>query len=466
MLKVNGEFKTISFEEAFTVIKNKITSVKPDENAFFAGSRLSNEEMYLIQKLARAAVKTNNISSFHYIGRGEAYSSNNELNVPMGNIGEASKIFLLGTEINKDHAVVGFLVHNAHSLKKTPVSLITVKAKNSMEHKVDEVIKITSYYYFVKAVNHYLLSNGLENSLFLNDRTAGFEEYKAKLLKEDFDKLILLSGVKEKSIISQFAADYNKQLNAILIYSEKEISSATSTEVLMLALITGKLGKSANGIISLKEKNNSQGIFDMGITPSSGPGGQSMKDTAFFKRLEEKWQTKPLSQAVPDMMNLLSGNLIRNLFVFGEDPIGCANMEAPGEWIKNADFVMVQDYFMTSTAMEADLILPATFPAETGGSYTNAQKVIQEFDALMKPRPEMTNLEQLSGILEKFGFIAHSTSKDVFMEFISLLPQKKDHLKLSFQTTENDDSNRIFDYGCDVVVKRFEEDFENAFKEL
>jgi formate dehydrogenase major subunit len=233
----------------------------------------------------------------------------------------------------------------------------------------------------------------------------------------------------------------------------------------MLAMITGKLGKLANGIISLKEKNNSQGLFDMGITPGSGPGGQSMKDTTFFKQLEEKWQTKGLSQSTPDMMKLLSGKMIRNLFVFGEDPVGCAKTEAPGNWIKDADFVMVQDYFMTSTAMEADLILPATFPAETGGSYTNAQKVIQEFDALMNPKPEMTNLEQLSGILEKFGFIAHPTSKDVFMEFISLLPQKKDHLKLSFKTTENDDSNRIFDYGCDMVVKRFEEDFEHALKE-
>jgi len=82
--------------------------------------RLSNEEQYLVQKLARAATKTNNISSFHYLGRGDAYRSNCDLNVPMGNIGDASRIFLLGTEINKDHAVTGFLVHNTRHLKKNP----------------------------------------------------------------------------------------------------------------------------------------------------------------------------------------------------------------------------------------------------------------------------------------------------------------------------------------------------------
>ena len=56
-----------------------------------------------------------------------------------------------------------------------------------------------------------------------------------------------------------------------------------------------------------------------------------------------------------------------------------------------------------------------------------------------------------------------TSPKDVFMEFISLLPLNKDHSKLSFPVTGKDDFNRIFDYGCDSVVKRFEEDFENAF---
>jgi formate dehydrogenase major subunit len=464
LLKVNGEFHVISFENAFSLIREKITSVKPDENAFFAGARLSNEEMYLIQKMARAAAKTNNVASFHYLGRGDAYRSNCELNVPMENIHGASKIFLFGTEINQDHAVTGFIVQNAHHLKKIPVSLITVKDKNSMEHKVDEVVKIRSYYHFIKAVNHYLLTKGLENSLFLNDRTSGYEDYKTALLKEDYDMLVKLSGISGKEMIARFAEDYNIQMNAILIFSEKEISSATSTELFILAMITGKLGKTANGIISLKEKNNSQGLFDMGISADNGPGGQSIKNPVFIKLLEEKWQTE-IPNSVHDMEKLLSSNVIRNLFVFGEDPIGCATGEKPKEWIRNADFVMVQDYFMTSTAAAADLVMPASFPAETGGSYTNSQKMIQEFDAVMKPKTEITNLGQLSGILKKFGSNSPHSPKVVFLEFIALLPRDKETSKLSFHATGEDNFKRIFDYGCDAVVKRFEEEFENAFTE-
>jgi formate dehydrogenase major subunit len=462
MLRINGEFHTISFDEAFSLIREKIKSVKPDENAFFAGARLSNEEMYMVQKLARTAAKTNNISSFHYLGRGDTYRSNCELNVPLGNISEASKFFLVGTEINRDHAVAGFLVQNTRYMKKIPLSLITVKEKNSMEHKVDEVVKVQSYYYFIKAVNHYLLTKGLENRLFLDDRTVGFENYKSALLKENYDKLIKLSGISAKENIARFAEDYNNQLNAILIFSEKEISAAASAELVILAMITGKMGKTANGIIALKEKNNSQGLFDMGITQGTGPGGQSMKDPVFLKSLKEKWHTGILPKTVPDILKLLPGKSIRNLFIFGEDPIGCAIGEEPKEWIRNADFIMVQDYFITSTAAEADLVIPASFPAETGGSFTNAQKVIQEFEALMKPKTGMTNLEQLAGLLKEFGFDVPCMSKDVFMEFISLLPQNKDHSNLSFPVTGKENFNRIFDHGCDSVVKRFEEEFENA----
>jgi formate dehydrogenase major subunit len=419
--------------------------------------------MYLVQKLARAAARTNNIASFHYLGRGDAFKSNCELNVPMGNIRDASKIYLFGTEINKDHAVTGFLVHNARQLKKIPVSLVTVKNNTSMEHKVDGLLKIGSYYHFIKAVNHYLLAKGLENSLFVRDRTAGFDEYKTALLKENFDSLVKLSGISGEEELAAFAEDYNFQQNAILIFSEKEISSAASKELFNLAMLTGKLGKTANGIIALKEKNNSQGLFDMGITPDAGPGGQSMNDAAFRSILSEKWNVQDLPKNAPDLMKLIADKAVRNLFIFGEDPIGCATGKDLENWIRNAEFVMVQDYFMTPTAAEANLILPASFPAETGGSFTNTQKVIQEFEALIQSKTELTNLDQLASMLKSFGFPLLCSQKDILMEFISLLPNGKDHSKLMFRTTGSDDSNHLFDSGCDAVVKRFETEFETSF---
>ena len=461
MLKEDGKFRTISFKEAYNLIKEKINSSAPDENAFFAGARLSNEELYLIQKLARAGVKTNNVSSFHYLGRGLELKDNWKYNVPFDDIRKASHIYIIGTEINQDHAVVGFIANNARFRRKIPVSLVSTRKDSSMKHKTDEFIHIRSYYYFIKSLNYYFLMNGLENGLFLNDRVEGFEGYKTKLLSENYDELLSKAGITDKELFAGFAGTFNKEMNAIIIFSEKEISRPTGIELFNLAMITGKLGKTFNGIVSLKEKNNSQGLFDMGIHEMLGPGGIPIDDPSLVTRLKEKWQIDDIPAVKYDLKQQLDEGGIRNLFVFGEDPVGCAVNGETSEWFSKAEFKVVQDYFLTPTALEADLILPGSFPSESGGSFTNAQKVIQEFDAVFPPKIEKSILEQLTDLLKLFGIDGLSFRDYVFEEIIAILPQGKDHSKIIMHQTDSDKECLFFKYGCDAVVRIFEEEFEN-----
>ncbi|MCX6283006.1 MAG: molybdopterin-dependent oxidoreductase [Bacteroidetes bacterium] len=465
MLRVNGKFETISFEKAFGIIKEKISDVKPDENAFFAGARLSNEEMYLIHKLARLAVKTNNIGSFHYLGRGESYRKNCEYNVPFGEIQDASLICFLGTEINLDHAVAGFMAQNAHFLKKIPQVMITVKENNSLSHKVNQEIRIRSYYHFIKAMNHYILSKGLENGLFLRDRVEGFEEYKNQLLEVDINDLLVESGIGAEELAA-FTELYNKEMNAVILFSEKEISGSASKELFNLAMITGKLGKTASGLVAMKEKNNSQGLFDMGVSPHYGIGGQELADAGYIERLKDKWKTDLLAPAETKCLHgSVQDGRVKNMFIFGEDPVGCAIDRAYVDSLfKPVEFIVVQDYFMTETASMANLVLPASFPAESGGSYTNAQKALQQFQAEMKPKPEQTNLQQLAGLLAAIGHKVSSSPIDTFMEVVTLFPEKNGKETLQLQPTKKDNHQRKYMYGCDAVIKKFEEEFEIAMR--
>ena len=71
--------------------------------------------------------------------------------------------------------------------------------------------------------------------------------------KEAIENQLLPSGKNSKNIIA-FANDYNDTPNSILVFSEKEISAHSSIEIRNFAMITGKLGKTSMGIISLKEK--------------------------------------------------------------------------------------------------------------------------------------------------------------------------------------------------------------------
>ena len=136
------------------------------------------------------------------------------------------------------------------------------------------------------------------------------------------------------------------------------------------------------GLMPLKEKNNSQGLFDMGICPKLGVGSQDINDKDLQKKLKKTWKVKELSDTLNECQyDSLEKGVLKNMFIFGEDPLGCAqNKVKVSGWLSVADFVMVQDYFMTDTAKHADLILPASLPFEMGGSFTNTQKVIQEFE--------------------------------------------------------------------------------------
>lgn len=465
LLMKNGKFQKISFDEAFKIIAEKIKSVKPFENAFFGGARLSNEDLYLLQKLARAGAKTNNVGSFHYISDGEGYISNSIANVPFDDLKGASKIFLLGSGINRDNAVTGFMINNLRVMKQIPVEMISSNEKSEMDRKVDKILKTKSYYHFVKAVNHFLLSKGMQNEMFLKGRTEGAEAYKQKLLAENYEQLVEKSGVCCKECLEDFAVDFNNQINAVLVYSEKEMSPATCMEIFNLALITGKLGKTSMGLISLKEKNNSQGLFDMGVSNKYLPGQVEVTNKEFVSALVSKWGQKSLPE-IPktSMMELLNSGKIKNLFIFGEDSIGCAiEKKKVQKWFSNSDFVVVQDYFMTETAQVADLILPASLPVEYSGSFTNTQRVIQQYEPVLKPRVELSNTKQLLLLLEQFGVNSLHSVEDVRMEIFSILAYVPKYEKFKFQYTSNNNENKFFNHGCDNLVKRFDDSFAASF---
>jgi formate dehydrogenase major subunit len=116
-----GGYKEISFKEAYKLMKEKITDTASKKNAFFAGARLTNEEQYLVKKLAVEAANSTNIGSFHYMGRGNAYGMNSFKNVPFDQIRDANKIYILGAELNYDDQFVSYIVNNTKSKRNIPV---------------------------------------------------------------------------------------------------------------------------------------------------------------------------------------------------------------------------------------------------------------------------------------------------------------------------------------------------------
>ncbi|MBS4013071.1 MAG: molybdopterin-dependent oxidoreductase [Bacteroidetes bacterium] len=467
LIKKDGKFEEISFNEAFKIISDRIAKANPNENAFFAGARLSNEEIYMIQKMARAGAKTNNIYSFHYMGREKAYLENSDFNVAPENLKHVSQYFILGSELNYENGVVGFVIANEKYNGNKPVHLITEKADSFMKHKADSELIIKSYYHFVKAVNHYIISNKLENGIFIKDQSIGFDKYKKALLEENFEDIVKKAGC-NKNDIKTFVEKYNKEHKSVVVFAEKNVSPETCFELQNLSMLTGKKGKIGAGILGLKEKNNSQGLIDMGALSNLTPGGKTL-DKKASETLSQIWNIKELAtNTEANSYEYFSNGHIKNLFIFGEDPVGCSlSKKKITDVLKKSDFIVVQDFYMTETAEHATIILPATMNFETGGSYTNTWKYIQQFDKSINKKIELSSFEQLVELHKSIGIKNNiNTPAEALIEAMSIIEKLNGNSEkpVEFHITNDNAFMKLFEYGCDILVKRFDEEFESSFK--
>lgn len=458
-LKENGTFRQISFDEAYELIVKKIKKAKADENAFFGGARLTNEELYMVQKLARAGAKTNNVSSFHYMGRGDGYFHNSNENASYCDLRGASKVFVAGGELHHDHPVINHLIFNTKYKEGIQVVHLTTLPESKFSKKADQVIRIKNYFYFIQAVNRYLIESNLQNSLFIKDRTEGYEEYAETMLASDMQQLLKLAGT-DYPTVAAFAKDYNEEMNAIMVFQEKDLSANASIAMHNLAMITGKLGKTANGLIALKEKNNAHGIFDMGVCHKIGVGAEPILDEDLQYRMTHKWGVGELPFTINSVYKLFRGGKIKNAFIFGEDPVGCAlNKDDAKQMFTRLDFVVVQDLWMSDTARMADLVLPASLPWEFGGTFTNSQRKIQKIDKQLESPIAHTSFDQLVQLLKQLNVNGIATPDQALEEALFLLPRRGEYKELQFVFKESDNGNIQFRYGCDLLQKTIDEEF-------
>jgi formate dehydrogenase major subunit len=506
-LKKSGAgFVEISFSEAFDIIETAIKRVNPDENAFFVGARLSNEAMYLIQKLARAGVKSNNIGSFHYLGRNAThYNIDKNDNVQFSEIENCTSVALLA--LKEVSELVWYTMNNkipscgtndnncdkqaaetaaALSPPLLPPPLLT----HTSSFRPQGGISTKNYYHLIKALNHHIVANNLQRGIFVETIVKEqFPKYKEQILAEDFELLLEKAGV-SASDLSDFTTFYVQEKQCVIVYSEQDISSHTVRELLNLCLLTGKSGFPSSGILSIKEKNNAQGLFDMGIFSHLGTGGKMFTDS-FVETLKNTWKVAHVATEPIDNEEYLYSGKSKNLFIFGEDPLGClkssvshhcdcedtkqeaiqtletvraqdrktgrsfSQLSALNSQLPKSQFIMVQDYFLTATALKADLILPDTFPFETGGSFTNTIKIVQSFSKTLPSPIELDHLQQLSALCQRLGLSSCDTLDDIFLELVSFFKAEcSGGSRHQLVYTEKDSNMSLFVAGCDDLMRK------------
>jgi len=449
LLKTSMGFRKISFEEACLLIEENIKEVEPDENMFFAGARLSNEELYLVQKIARAGVGTNNLSSFHYLGRGDGYLHNSKSNIPVSEIGSTEIIYIIGDMLPTTNPFTWYLVQQAKKEENIKIVWITQNGTGEISGFADEKIVVQSIYSFLKLINQHLIESGQADKMFTEEICLDFTPYKEGMQSESKELLLQDSGITISEVESLEKSVLSSQ-KALFIFTEQELSGNACREVHNLAMLTGKMGRIADGIIAIKESANSQGLTDMGIHPCFGQGGVEIEDEDLRLKMKSHWGIENFPAKRSNDFETILNSKPKNLFIFGEDPLGDAlkNKEQIASFITNSGFSVVQDFCMTPTAELAELIIPATYLFESGGTYTNTQKIIQQVNTQRNPELEMTGFELLANVTTRLGLTEMKTPTEALLESVMLFPSACSHKRPRFVYTNQENNNRIFMNGA------------------
>lgn len=390
LLKKNGTFTETDFPDALKIIAERFKNAAVGENGYFAGARLTNEEIFLVKTLAEADTGCGMAGSFQFMaednenvmGINDALSS---MCIPVSDITSAESYFIIGCDLFETNQLTGFRVFNNAFLHDSSVTFVTLSGNERMERKADRILKPSSYYYFVKAVIACLISNNQQNDPYLHTRCTGYDAYSKAVTSEEWQGLVQMSGLSETDIRT-FALEYNKSPKAVIITSDSYVDISTVAELFNLSLITGKTGKEGSGVCLLRQSCNSQGLIDAGMGVPFGPGS--------------------------------TGN-IKNMLILGEDPVGLSSdRQLINAMFDAADFIAVQDFRLTETAKRADIILPSSFVFETGGSLTATGRVINVTTKATECPAVFSGIKQLTELLHYYGISSSDDPSEIRDKFL------------------------------------------------
>ncbi|MFV1950862.1 MAG: molybdopterin-dependent oxidoreductase [Nitrospinota bacterium] len=441
-IKREGRLVDVSWQEAIEFAGQRLMEIKkrygPDSIALFASSELSNEELYLIQKLGRGVIGTNNIGSFaNSLIPKDLNALDESLGItastnPMIELKKADVIMLINSDPTEEHPVLGFTIKNL--AKKNLTKLIVARSMeidmvNHADIWLDSRKRTNTV--LLNGIMGWIIQNTRQNRSFINENTTGFREFKEMLDKITLSEVSNISGVSMEKIQQCAEILSDPDLNLMIIYNIDSMTERSENDLRAignLLLLTGKIGKPSNGVILLREHCNSQGLMDMGISQKYLPGYIPVNDSAGIKRLETIWGSKPgyitTANNNEEILSKMADGAIKACLIFGENPL-----KDPGNrrYLQSCEFLMIQDLFLTESCREAHVVLPGSTILETSGTYTNFERRIQASSGIFVPKCGKENWQVLCQLAERFGHTwKYQSPEDIFREILKatdLLPE-------------------------------------------
>ncbi|HEV2619063.1 MAG TPA: formate dehydrogenase subunit alpha, partial [Acidobacteriaceae bacterium] len=442
LLRQGDTFVEITWEQALDVIAEKFTKIKqehgPDALAFIASSKCTNEESFLMQKLARAVIGTNNIDNCSRYCQTPA-SKGLQRTVGYGadsgsiaDIEQAELVVILGSNTAESHPVLATRVKRSHKHRGQRLIVADLR-RHEMAERADIFIRPnpSTDEVWLSTVAKYILDNGLAKLDFVQEWVNHFDEYAKSLEPFTLEYGERVTGIPAATLV-QVANEIGRAKSVCVLWAmgvTQHCGGAdTSTCISNLLLLTGNYKRPGTGAYPLRGHNNVQGASDFGSMPDVYSGYQKVDDAEVRAKFEAEWGvTLPTKKGLDnhEMIEAILKGELKALYIKGEDTITSdSNANYVGEALRQLEFLIVQDINFSETCAYADLVLPACPSLEKDGTYVNTERRIQRLYKALEPLGQAkADWEIIQLIANRLGAKwSYKHPADVMVEVARLTP--------------------------------------------
>ncbi len=441
-------WQVVSWEKAIAFAAEKLGRIikehGPDAVGGITSSRCTNEEVFVVQKMIRAAFGTNNVDTCARVCHAPTgYGLKTTLGTSAGtqdfaSVEQADVIFLIGANPTDGHPVFASRMkrrmrQGARLIVADPRRIDLVQSPH-IRAAFHLPLKPGTNVALINAFGHVAASENLLDESFVAERCEreAFEQWRDFIEKPENspENLSETIGV-DASVIREAARLYASAKNAAIYYglgvTEHSQGSTTVMAMANLAMATGNIGRAGVGINPLRGQNNVQGSCDMGSFPHEFSGYRSVEDETVRRSFEKDWgvslPAKP-GLRLPGMLDQAVQGNFRGMFIQGEDIAQSdPNTKHVTTALEALDCLIVQDLFLNETAAFAHVFLPGTSFLEKDGTFTNAERRINRVRPALAEKCGKSEWQTATELARAMGYdMAYDDPGQIMDEIARLTP--------------------------------------------
>lgn len=414
----------VALERTAAVFKTLINKYGPDSVAFYASGQCLTEEYYVVNKLIKGFIGSNNIDTNSRLCMSSAVvgykMSLGEDSVPVSydDLELCDVIFVAGANPAWCHPILWRRVEAARE-KNPDLKIIVSDPRKTQTCSMADVhlqlnpgTDVTLHH----AIGRCLIEEGFIDFDFISDHTEGFEKYRIRVFERTIAEAASICGIDEKDI--RLAAQYIANAKGFITMwtmglNQSVIGVNKNLSLINLNLITGQIGKPGAGPFSLTGQPNAMGGREVGGLSNLLPAHRDLSKEEHRNEVERFWQI-PLGTISPkagltatEMFEALNDGKLKAIWILCTNPlISLPDVRKAEEGLKKAKFVVVQDVTnKLETLQYADVVLPAAAWTEKEGTMTNAGRYISHLSKIVDaPGEALPDAEIICRFAQKMGY--------------------------------------------------------------